>query len=174
MKKTIAILLALVLALAATLACAEETHNFATAEKDGNVYDMFEITKFNFGDDHKVTSVTGHFVRVVQDEDGIDTPEALEGSEATYPLAADFKAMMCKDVFDNIGENVPVTDLYEWYVNSYLADTDYDGHELVFQCDLPADQQIDGEYDFWSVNTQIELNDQDEITFMEYEYVPWG
>ena len=50
MKKTIAILLALILALAATLACAEETHNFATAEKDGNVYDMFEITKFNFGD----------------------------------------------------------------------------------------------------------------------------
>ena len=174
MKKTIAILLALVLALAATLACAEETHNFATAEKDGNVYDMFEITKFNFGDDHKVTSVTGHFVRVVQDEDGIDTPEALEGSEATYSLAADFKAMMCKDTQDNIYENEPVTDLYEWYVKAYMDGEEYDGHEWVFQCDLPDDQKVDGTYDFWFVTTKIELNEQNEITYMEYDYVPWG
>ena len=174
MKKTIAILLALVLALAIPLACAEEAHTFAAGEKDGNVYDMFEISKFNFGDDHKVTSVTGHFVRVIQDEDGIDTPEELEGSEVTYPLAADFRAMMCKDLYDNITENEPVTDLYEWYVNTYLGDTEYDGHEWVFQCDLPDNEKIDGTYDFWFVNTKIELNDQNEITYMEYDYVPWA
>ena len=147
--------------------------SFKTEEKDGKVYDMFEITKLNFGEDHKVVSVTGHFARVTQDEDGIDTPEYLEG-DVTYPLAADFKAMMCKDVYDNIGENVPVTDLYEWYVSTYLADTEYDGHELVFQCDLPDDQKIDGECDFWFVNTKIELNDQNEIIYMEYSYVPWA
>lgn len=174
MKKAIAILTALLLVLALPLACAEEAHNFKAEEKDGNAYDMFEITKFNFGDDHKVTSVTGHFIRMTQDEDGVDCSDALEGSEATYPLAADFKAMMCKDVYDNIGENEPVTDLYEWYVNTYLDGTDYDGHEWVFQCDLPDDQKIDGQYDFWFVNTRIELNDQNEIIYMQYDYVPWG
>ena len=174
MKKTIAILTALVLALAVPLACAEETHTFAAPEKDGKVYDLFEISKFNYGEDHKVTSVTGHFVTVVQDEDGIDSPENLEGSEATYPLAADFKAEMCKDLYDNISENEPVTDLYEWYVNTYLGDVEYDGHEWVFQCDLPENEQIDGQFDFWFVTTRIELNEQNEITYMEYAYVPWA
>ena len=45
---------------------------------------------------------------------------------------------------------------------------------LVFQCDLSEEEQLDTEVDFWFVTTKIRLNDQGEIEYMEYVYVPWG
>ena len=76
----------------------------------------------------------------------------------------------------DIDDYVAVTDLYQWYIDAYIGREDYDGHELVFACDLPEDDSLwDTSYaDFWFVTTKIELNEQGEIQYMEYAYVPWG
>jgi len=175
MKKLFAVLLAIMMAAVSALAFAEESqHHFATFEtKGGTGYNLFVITKLNYGADHKVTSVTGHYERVVQGEEYEESEEAPE-SEITYPLAADFKAEMLENTYNSDLRNIPVTDLYQWYIDSYVGRDNYDGHELVFQCDLPADKQADGTYDFWFVTTRIELNEQNEIQYMEYVYVPWS
>ena len=45
---------------------------------------------------------------------------------------------------------------------------------MTFQYDLPEDRQSDAQVDFWFVTTQIRLNRNNEIEYMEYVYVPWG
>ncbi len=145
--------------------------SFTSAE--GSVYDLFSVTKMNYGADHQVTSVTGHFERVVQEED-CDAPETAPDSEKTYPLAADFRADMISNMFDGGMDFVPVTDLYAWYLSAYMEPDIYDGHELVFACDMTEEQQEKGGQDFWFVTTKIVLNDQDEIEYMRYVYVPWA
>ena len=71
-------------------------------------------------------------------------------------------------------KTVEVTDLYQWYIAAYLADTEYDGHELVFSCDLPQESLDTATYDFWFVPTKIELNEKGEIQYMEWVYTPWN
>jgi hypothetical protein len=178
MKKIMTVLMAVVLVAVSALACAEgsaEKHNFLTFETaDGTSYDMFAITKLNYGEDHKVTSVTGHFERVTQDEEGMDVPETAPDSEKTYQLAADFRAEMVGSFLDYDRKMVPVTDLYQWFIETGLEGTDYDGHELVFACDLPQENIDMATYDFGSVITEIELNEKDEIRYMKWVYTPWG
>ena len=177
MKKTALILMALALAvilvLLSVLAFAEEdTRSYAafTAE-DGTVYDLFVITKLNYGDDHKVTSVTGHYERVYTNDEGEEAPETAANSEKTYSLAEGFTADMLKDVTGDF-ELVPVKDLYQWYIDSYFSDMGYDGGELVFYSDL-GDSDEDPVWGFWFVTTEITLNEQEEISYMKYVYVPW-
>lgn len=176
MKKTVLILMALILAVVPFLACgeaAEKEHNFLTfTSSDGEVYDLFVITKLNYGEDHKVTSVTGHFERVVKGED-YDESETAPGSEVTYPLAADFSAYMVGNTTD-MGDYVTVTDLYAWYLDAYIGRENYDGHELVYTCDQTPEEQEMGTADFWFVTTRIELNANQEIQYMEYIYVSWA
>ena len=175
MKKVLAILMVIMMAAVSALACAEDAqHQFASFEtKDGTSYDMFVITKLNYGADHKVTSVTGHYERVIPGKED-EGPEVAPESEVTYPLAADFKAEMLDGIYNTELKNVEVTDLYQWYIDAYIGRNNYDGHELIFQCDLPADEQVNGTYDFWFVTTRIELNGQGEIQYMEWVYVPWA
>ncbi len=177
MKKIFTVLMAVVLVAVSALACAEgtgEQHNFVTFEANGANYDMFCITKMNYGEDHKVTSVTGHFERVTQDEEGMDVPETAPDSEKTYALAPDFKAEMLDNALDYDMNTKTVTDLYQWYIDCYLADTGYDGHELVFECDLPQENIDMATYDFWLVPTLIELNEKGEIQYMRWVYTPWN
>ena len=183
MKKTALILMALALAviliLLSVLAFAEDEeeaeadpHNYAvfTAE-DGTVYDLFVITKMNYGEDHKVASVTGHYERIFTNEDGEEGPDIAPDSEKTYPLAEGFTADMLKDVTADF-ELVKVTDLYQWYIDSYFSDMGYDGGELVFYSDL-GDEDTDPVWGFWFVTTKVTLNEQEEIDYMQYIYVPW-
>lgn len=179
MKKVFLILTALVLVTVSTAAFAEDAsagHRFVTYTSDeGTVYDLFVITKMNYSEDHKVTSVTGHFERIVTDgETDCYEPESAPGSETTLSLAPDFRALMFETAND-IEKPVAVTDLYQWYVSAYCGgDEELEGRELVFQCDLPEEEQVDGTYDFWFVTTKIEVNEQQEITYMENVYVVWG
>ena len=140
--------------------------------KGGETYDMFVITKMHYGADHKVTSVTGHFERATEEE-GVEVPEAAEDSEKTYALAADFHADMIVSLFGEF-DLIPVTDLYEWYLDAYMERDMYDGHELLFASDLPPEQTDPIAVDFWFVTTHIVVNAQDEIEYMRYCYVPWG
>jgi len=176
MKKALMILTALVLVIASSLACgeaAEKEHNFLTFEgKDGTVYNLFVITKLNFGDDHKVTSVTGHFERIVQGEEGEESDTAPD-SEVTYPLAKDFTAEMVGSP-EEMDKMVKVTDLYEWYIDAYIGRDNYDGHPWVFSCDQTPEEQEMGTADFWFVTTKIELNAASEIQFMKYIFVVWA
>ena len=179
MKKAISLLLmALILLQMVPLAhgekdIADEPQYVSFQTEDGVVYDLFVITKMHYGDDHKVTSVTGHFERVVEGEDCYE-PETAPDSERTYLLAEDFSADMADGMFDTELDSVPVTDLYEWYIDAYLIRDTYDGHEWVFTCDLPEDQLDTTVVDFWFVTTRIVLNEQDEIQYMQYVYVPWA
>ena len=143
---------------------------FETA--DGVSYDLFVVTKMNYGEDHQVTSVTGHYERIILDDEDFLTSEDAPGSEKTYPLAADFSADMLTSSYDEIAL-APVTDLYEWYIDAYIGRDDYDGHEWVFASDIPEDEADMAEVDFWFVTTQIELNEADEIQYMQWIYVPW-
>ena len=176
MKKTFLILLTLLMVITSSLAYGETTekeHTFLTFEgKDGTVYNLFVITKMNFGDDHKVNSVTGHFERVVNGEE-YESSETAPDSEVTYPLAENFSAEMVGSAVE-MDRFVTVSDLYEWYIDAYIGRDDYDGHEWVFSCDQTQEEQEMGTADFWFVTTKIELNDASEIQFMQYEFVSWA
>lgn len=166
-------MLALILALTCAVAVADRHFDAVTAE-DGAVYDLFVITKLNYEEDHKVTSVTGHFERFVPTEEGGFTSEALADSETSFSLAEDFQGLMAAEpnLFE---ETVMVTDLYQWYVDVYVGgEEELEGRELVFQCAFPEDEQIDATFDFGFLITKIELNELNEIVYMEHVYVQWG
>ena len=159
-----------------SLSTEKPAHDFAryTNEK-GEAFDLFTITKMHYGADHRVTAVTGSYERMVLGDDCYE-PDSAPESETTYRLAPDFEAWMVRSMTGDIDDYVAVTDLYQWYIDAYIGREDYDGHELVFACDLPEDDSLwDTSYaDFWFVTTKIELNEQGEIQYMEYAYVPWG
>ena len=68
-----------------------------------------------------------------------------------------------------------ITNLYRWYVDTYVGgEAELEGREMVFQHDLPDEEKTDGEYDFGFLTTKIELNEQNEIVYMEHVYVPWA
>ena len=179
MKKTLSLILAIAMLLAVcTAAMAEQQFDAVTAE-DGTVYDLFVITKMNYGEGHKVESVTGHFERVasrevVSEDENEFSPEALADSETTFYLADDFRALMPEEP-NGIDNTVTVTDLYQWFVDTYLGgEEELEGRELVFQCDFPEEEQLDATYDFGFLTTKIRLNDDNNIEYMENVWVPWG
>ena len=173
MKKVFLVMLAVILTAVSAIAAAEHHFDVVTGE-DGAVYDLFVITKMNYGEDHKVVSVTGHFERVVTNEEGEDSPESLPDGETTFTLAEDYQALMVEEPNDT-EKPVTVTDLYQWYVDVYVGgEEELEGRELVFQCDFPEDEQIDATYDFGFLTTRIHLNELNEIDYMEYVYVPWA
>jgi len=173
MKKIFLTMMAVVLVMVCAAAVAEHHFEVLTGE-DGLVYDLFVITKLNYGEDHKVASVTGHFERVTQNEEGESSSETAPGSETSFTLAEDFQGLMAAE--PNIFEQtVTITDLYRWYVDTYVGgDAELEGREMVFQHDLPDEEKTDGEYDFGFLTTKIELNEQNEIVYMEHVYVPWA
>lgn len=151
-----------------------EKPDFASfTDANGKTYGWFVVTKLNYGNDHHVISVEGYYERLATDEE-FEGPEKAPGSETSYPLADDFHADMVYSMYYDEIRNVTVTDLHQWYIDAYLDGSDYDGHELVFYSDLTEEEQETVNADFWFVTTQIELNEQNEIKYMKYVYVPWG
>ena len=147
----------------------ENNHQYAVfTANDGTQYNLFSIQKFLFGSDHKVTAVTGKYERIIFDGD-CEVPETASGSETTYVLADDFHADMITSVCADTLEYETVTDLYDWYIRAYLADGLYEGGELIFCVDDPDNDEAN----FWFVTTQIELNDNGEIRYMQFVYTPW-
>ena len=70
---------------------------------------------------------------------------------------------------------VTPTDLYQWFVDTYVGGEEgLEGRELVFRCDLPEEEQLNGTFDFDFLTTMIRLNDRNEIVYMEYVWVPWA
>ena len=64
---------------------------------------------------------------------------------------------------------------HQWFVDVYLGgEEELEGRELVFQCDFPEDERIDATYDFGFLTTRIQLNELNEIVYMEYVWVPWA
>ncbi len=141
----------------------------------GTWYDLFEIRRLHYDAGHRVYAVTGVYERAAT-VDGIDTSEtAEEGALFTYPLAADFRAMMAApDSRDPMEPYVPADDLYSWYIGAYLDGQAPENGELTFLYDLPEDQRENAETDFWFVTVRVRLNENNEIEYMEYFYVPWG
>lgn len=132
------------------------------------------IEKLNYGGNHSVISVTGRFVRIFPNRESGEEPETAAGSETTFTLASDFGALLCEEpnVMDSL---IEVTDLYQWYVDTHLGgEEELEGRELVFRCDLADEEKIDGNWDFDMVITKIELNERNEIVYMESRYAPWA
>lgn len=139
---------------------------------NGAAYSLFEIKKLHYDSSHHVYAVSGNYVRTVEGDDEYYSESADNGRMFTYNLAPNFAAKMISNGYE-MDQYVEVNDLYGWYISAYLDGAAPSG-EMVFQCDLPKDQQLDGYYDFWFVTTQIRLNQNNEIVYMEYVYVPWG
>ena len=99
---------------------ADDTNFYTYTDASGNTYDLFEIVKWQEDENHHVTAVTGRFERVVTEDDCETGAYADDGQTVTFPLAADFSAMMLGSMTDADMQLVPVTDLRAWYISAYL------------------------------------------------------
>ena len=148
MHRILSVALCVVMLLCSVCAFAQEEHQFSVrTTESGNHYDMFEIEKLYFDEDHHVNAVSGVYVRVVQDEDGCDAPEKEDdGLGFHYELAPDFHAeMIASSMWDSLDD-----------------------------VDLPEEERLMADVDFWFVTTKIELDEEGRISFMRWIYVPWG
>ena len=139
----------------------EDGSNFAAwTDEEGNVYSLFTVTAFELDADNRVTGITGSYTTIGVSEAGYyDSVGGDLNGPFTYPLAADFHA----DMTESAGESTEadyanVTDLYSWYVDTYMG----------------GEVGENGALDFWFVTTQIELNENGEVSYMTYVYVPWA
>lgn len=142
-----------------------------TAE-NGVTYSLFEIRKMYYDASRHVYAVSGVYERTVEGEESYYGEVADNGRLFTYNLAPDFRANMVESGYE-ADAFAEVNDLYAWYVSAYMNGVAPAG-EMTFQYDLPEDQQADATTDFWFVTTQIRLNQNNEIEYMEYVFVPWG
>ena len=151
-----------------------EENRFATyTDKNGKTFNLFSVTRLNMDDNHHVESVTGMYERIVYGEECVEPDEAPE-SKVTYSLAENFHAEMINSMTEPEMVNIPVTDLYQWYIDAYIGRDHYDGHDIIFCDDLTEEQMEMVNPDFWFVETKIKLNEQNEIEYMEYVSVPWA
>ena len=151
----------------------EEGYETYTGE-DGEEYDLFEIRRMYYDENHTVYAVSGVYERVIEDEDCYYGKTA-DSAVFTYDLAPDFQAMMINtDTWDLADEFVPVTDLYTWYIDAYMCGEAPESGELVFEYDLPEEERETTQADFWFITTRIRLNELNQIEYLKYYYVPWA
>lgn len=152
-----------------------QEHDFYIFQgQNGERYELFEIEKLHFDSNHHVYAVTGRFERIVSGSEEAEGEYADNGASFTYALAPVFHAEMINSMTASTMENIEVTDLYQWYVHAYMEDHAPADGNLRFSADVPEAERDTAEVDFWFVTTRIELNKNNEIEYMEYEYVPWG
>ncbi|MBR4458552.1 MAG: hypothetical protein IKS31_06325 [Clostridia bacterium] len=151
--------------------------NFYTFRGDNGLdYDQFVVYRLHYDAARKVYAVTGRFERIVFPAGGDEEPygeSANGGAMFTFTLAPDFVAWMIRDMSDGIETYMPVTDLYKWWIDAYLGGDAPEG-EMTFMADLPEADWDFADVDFWFFTTKIELNENNQIRYMEYSYVPWG
>ena len=142
--------------------------------EDGEQYDLFEIRKLFYDRNHQVYAVSGVYERVAEDEDCYYGKTA-ENAVFTYDFAPDIRIMMVNtETWDLSDPFVPVTDLYAWYIDAYMCGEEPESGDIVFLYDLPEDERETAQPDFWFLTTRIRLNEQNQIEYLEYYYVPWG
>ena len=152
-----------------------QEHDFYIHQgQNGEMYDLFEIEQLHYDSDHHVYAVTGRFERIVSGFEEAEGEYADNGTSFTYALAPDFHAEMINSMTASTMENTEVTDLYQWYIHAYMEDRAPADGNLRFLTDVPETERDTAEVDFWFVTTRIQLNETNEIKYMEYEYVPWG
>lgn len=117
----------------------DRAHHFSTVQEGDSTYNLFTIQKLHFDGDHNVTAVTGFYERIVEGDECVES-ESLPNSTVTYPLSADFHAQMVGSMNGDTLDNIPVTDLYHWYLQAYLDCTELE-HEMVFACDLKTEEE---------------------------------
>ena len=119
-------------------------------------------------------AVSGVYERVAEDEDCYYGKTA-ENEVFTYDFAPDIQVMMINtDTWDLLDPLVPTADLYTWYIDAYMGGEAPESGELVFQYDLPEEERETTQADFWFITTRIRLNEQNQIEYLEYYYVPWA
>lgn len=140
------------------------------AYKDSNAleYDLFVIRKMHTDEQNRVYAVSGTFEKLIDDEECGRMIAAENGKMFTLSLSNDFQAEMLKSNGLLPIYNVPVKDLYQWYLCSYLDGSVPERGKLIYEWDEP-----EGNFDFWFVTTQVFLNAEQEIAYMEFFYVPW-
>lgn len=154
MKKLLSLLMAMM--MIAAFASAEEV---VTEETDlSNA--LFMVTGMLYDDTGEVMCLEGTYMNFGVDEEGY---ECLinTGVDEVYALADNYTAAMPFD-FEGDDENAdfenkPVDDLAVWY------------NEVILQ-----GLELEDESDFFSFTVKLTLNDENEITHVEYEYTPWG
>ena len=168
---TACVILLLVLRLT-VCAVAEEPAFRVYTDENGVEYPLFEMRKMHYDEEHRVFAVSGAFERIDLEYDEYTT--AYSGI-FTYELAEDFHADMLKSMLNSEDwpQTIPVTDLYAWYVDSYLSALPEEC-ELIFDCDLEEMGLNPALGNFWFVTTRIALDEDGRISYMEYYYVPWG
>lgn len=156
------------------LAAEEEEPFESFTDAMGTDYPLFVIDRLNCDEGHHVASVTGHFERIAIDEEG-EYPLPAAGSGVTFPLSSDFTAYMLSSICDLEMNYEQVTDLYGWYLKAYKNLSPDSGHTLTFDANLTEEELLSGlTGDFWFVTTQIRLNEENQIEYMEYVHVPWA
>ncbi len=145
---------------------------FAYKDASGNEYNLFEIVKLRYDNQKKVYAVDGVFERILEGDEYPYADYAEDRKVFTYSLSPDFSASMIGSMSSD-SEMISVNDLYSWYVDAYMNGQAPEG-EMLFQYDLPSEEQLDAYCDFWFVTVKIRLNQNNEIQYMEYVYVPWG
>ena len=156
MKRLMSLLLAAVLVLSLPLALAEET---AEATESPDLTDaIFLVEDMLYDDDGSVLCIEGEYAYI-----GMEPEEEYEtlmpyGVDATYALAEGCTFSMPLDMGDeDIFENHEVEDLGAWY------------NEVILQ-----GLELDDESEFYSFTVQLTLNEDDEVTHVEYVYTPWA
>ena len=125
----------------------------------------------HYDPDHKVTAVTGEFVHLFDDGESCDAETAEDGKLFTYSLAKNFHADMKYSQYVSPISTVLVTDLHQWYVDTYMDEEKPVRDELTFWIDMTKDG--DKEADFGAITTWIVLNEDNEIYYMRQRPVPW-
>ena len=123
---------ALLLAVLFAAAAAAEAQDFTVfTDGAGQTYEWFEVQKLHYGADHKVTAVSGRFERFAEDDEDGHGEYPADGEVYTYSLSEDFHAEMTAGMTADTMDNVPVTDLYQWYLDAYLDGQAPESGELV-------------------------------------------
>lgn len=138
---------------------------------NGQKYESFEIVKMHYDSDHKVTAVTGEFVHLFDDGESCDAETAEDGKLFTYSLAKNFHADMKYSQYVSPISTVLVTDLHQWYVDTYMDEEKPERDELTFWIDMT--EEGNEEADFGAITTWIVLNEDNEIYYMRQRPVPW-
>lgn len=147
---------------------------FVYTAANGEQNDLFEIRKLLFGADRRITGVSGVYGHMKTEEEFAAPAYADDEKVFTYELAPDFRAEVADENGDGLTTKiVDAAGFYAWYVEYYLAGEAPAG-DMTFLYDLPAADREFAQTDFWFVTTRIRLNEQNQITYMEYVYVPWG
>jgi len=151
-------------------------HSFYFPEDEKGRYNLFSVDKLLEDDRHHVYAVTGRFLRTYIGEECMEFEMEENGTKyVMFRLADDFYADMPNSASDESLETV--SDLYDWYVRWYERTNgkEPENGQLISYYDTDTEDDEKAEkVNFWGFDARMELNEQGEIIYLEYVFVPWG